>query len=269
MVSFFPYREEPFAMNKFLNILSVLLLFGLPFSQTALGEELGTTPLFVLTQVEEMSVAQLLQPETVSPLPVGKPQRAADVPFSAKETRVRETGRPSSEALMQTVQEFRAAVQSLQQIAQRARTENNPLARELNNAVQNLQRTVGTGAVRPAGQSSNSFQNTARNSLHAEREKTYIELARQYFYVFAMTPVEVPAKTHTASTASAGEEGRETGEEAVPNKSKREGIFDNFTACMKKISPAAQMNLIQELIRSATTNEELKLLEDLLDEALL
>jgi len=244
-------------MKKFLKILFVLSLFGIPLSQAVLGEELNTATASPLQQVEDTSVVQ--------PLPVGKPQRGADALLPA-ETRVRDTGQSSPEAHMRATRELQAEAmrKAFQRIIERARTEESPFFREFNNVIQEMQRAGETGTVGPAAQPPLPSQNTTRKPLHAEREKAYIELARQYFYVFATTPVEVPQKT--PATASAREEGKEASEEAVPNKSKRDEIFDNFAACMKKISPAAQIDLIQELIRSAHTNEELKLLEDLLDE---
>jgi hypothetical protein len=120
----------------------------------------------------------------------------------------------------------------------------------------------------PAAQSDDPLQYTPPKNrtvipLNAEREKAYIELARQYFYVFSTTPAVVPAVKRTPFSSEAIVV---ASEEAEPTNSKREEILDNFTACMKKISPAAQITLIQELIRSAHTNEELKLLEGLLDD---
>ena len=117
------------------------------------------------------------------------------------------------------------------------------------------------------------------NQLTAEREKAYIELARQYFYVFSSTPPEPPVtlRSLTEQMAAAPIPYTENGETAEieapldPKEEwtrKREEILENFVECVQKISPAARISLITELIRSAHTNEELKLLEDLLDEML-
>jgi hypothetical protein len=93
-----------------------------------------------------------------------------------------------------------------------------------------------TRAAIPAAQfhgspQNTSFQNTPLHNrtvipLNAEREKAYIELARQYFYVFSTTPVVVPAVKPISSASVAGEE---ASVEAVSTKSKREEILDNFT----------------------------------------
>ena len=219
-------------MKKILIILSVLL-FGFPLSLTAVGQE------------------------TV--VPVARPLQAIDMPLPAQDSSVRQVEHKREIARMEVrAVQARAAMRVLQQIAQRAAAEDNPLASELNMAIQRLQKVIAdTEAERPAVQPHYPLQYTTKESLNTEREKAYTDLARQYFYVFTTSPIEIPAVK---------ESGEEAHEEIVPAKSKREEILDNFTACMKKISPAAQMNLIQELIRSSHTNEELKLLEGLLDE---
>ena len=207
-------------MKKILNILSVLLL-GFSLSLMAVGQE------------------------TV--LPVARPLQAIDASHD-QDGRVRDA---------QQAAVVRTALVILQRIAQKARDENSPLAPELDNIVRIFQEIIGTGTLRPTAQPHSSLQYTAKESLNTEREKAYVQLARQYFYVFTTSPVEVP------TVSESGEEARV---EIVPAKSKRDEILDSFTACMKKISPAAQINLIQELIHSSHTNEELKLLEGLLDE---
>jgi hypothetical protein len=239
-------------MKKILNVLSVLLLLGLLPSLTALGQE------------------------AVEVSPVTRPLQAADTPPEVLR-RTRESVFRDVEIAKQQIEalEIRRllhgqlrVLQNLQQAVQRVKTGDNPsalvpeLTRELDNAIQIIQQLTEKPTVHPHNPPAiTSSRHTANVPLNAEREKAYIELARQYFYVFATTPVEVPA---VKDTASAGE--KETSKETVPTKNKREEILDNFMACMKKISPAAQISLIQELIRSSLTNDELKLLEDLLDD---
>jgi len=214
-------------MKKILIILPALL-FGLPFSQAMLGEE------FTM-QAHEQATEFVRQ--------VAKPQNPAP---GSRDTRL------PLEALVQVMQEL---------VSQRARTDDKQLARELDNTITTIQRIMGIqrviGEARPTVQPLIPIQNAAKTSLDAEREKAYIELARQYFYVFATTPVA------NKTDEEANEEGNVASE---PVKDQRAEILDNFTACMRKISPAAQIALIQELIRSSHTNEELKLLEGLLDE---
>ena len=260
-------------MKKFLFVL----LLGFPLSLTAMGQE------------------------AVAPLPVAIPQQVIDVPPPIQDAEAVLRALSEIESLLSQIeqlgsiptavlQEFRPVIQplyaqltihreelkkdlrsvddpTLKQVDQRidsicakleglfSGTDSILLPSELDNAIKTPPRYVG--AAISTRQSPIPHQNVTSKSLIAEKEKAYIELARQYFYVFATTPI----------VNKTDEEANEAGNVASePVKDQRAEILDNFTACMKKISPVAQIALIQELIRSSHTNEELKLLEGLLDE---
>jgi hypothetical protein len=72
----------------------------------------------------------------------------------------------------------------------------------------------------------------------------YLELARRYFDIYLETSAD---------------------ESVQIDKIKRAEALENFIACVQKISPASQISLIGELVQSANTSKELKLLEGLLD----
>ena len=249
-----------------MTVLSVSLFVCFPLPVT-LGQELlpGAPPSFVRRATEESPSVSTLEPPG--------------------------TTRTARDSEMQPGQELRNALQELARLAQQARSTNNPLAQELQNAVQRVQRAAGTTlSANPVAPPAIPVANNARNPLNAEREKAYIELARQYFYVLMNTPVDVPATTpakreflsaaplvpaENVEFVMVTEEVEEfvgmipilaTAEETA--KSEREEILENFLECMKKISPASQISLIRELIGSAYTKEDLKLLEGLLDEVL-
>lgn len=259
------------------KLLCALLLFGFPLSLSAQEGKPPTLPASPWMRMSDLSVAQRETPPAI-----GRPDAP---PPRREDTSQREGNRPAPEAqvLQEVLQELQRAFQELQRITQKSLADNNPLAQELQNAVQNLQRVLGRAIIearnvpapsRPAAQPLPA-QNGGRNPLNADREKAYIELARQYFYVYATTMDPVPVvksplppaapppsdETAPAEIALAEEENAKE-----PEPSEREKVLANFVECMKKISPAAQIALINELIRSAHSNDELKLLEGLLDE---
>lgn len=161
---------------------------------------------------------------------------------------------PPLEAQAQLSREFNGALQDIERIAQHANYTNNPLARELQIAMQRLRGALSGGVA--IGPTPTSRTPESRNPLQTAIEQAYVELARQYFFVFVRTSVEFPVMP---------EEGQEITE---ISEGERGEIFENFARCMKKISPESQIILINELIRSVRANEELKLLERLLDEIL-
>ena len=276
-------------MRKILCLLSAFLLFTLPLASTAAQQTMPPgIPHFVAAPDAPAQPVQLQlsQPDAVLPFqPIVVPPRNTGQQTVAPQEQVKQDYRSELQdtlrELLTTInglprdgseeQEIRATMEALQTIIRR-------LQRATPAAPQpypypSVSWTPSQPMTRPA----------ARNPdpLTAEREKAYIELARQYFFVFTSTPVEPPitlrslAEQMTAAIPlpAAEENGdEEEAEEKIDPKEewtqKREEILENFVDCIRKISPAAQIALITELIRSSHTNEELKLLEGLLDEVL-
>ena len=267
-------------MRNNLRVLFVLLLFGLPLSLIAIGQEL--IPIVPMPVLFDSGVAQRdVEPTPRDLTPVGRPD-APPGPFMEPGLRTPAPPGPPTQELQRTMQ-------NLQRIVQEAQRTGNPYARELQNAVQELQRAARTVLAQTPPPPPNVVRTPLNAPLNAEREKAYIELARQYFYVFANTPVEVPVVPEAApaqkeqspavdgpaededEAVAALDEVKTPGavvaeeEESEPEKSEREKVLENFVECVKKISPAAQITLLTELIRVARTNDEFKLLEGLLD----
>ena len=266
----FPLVIRSISVRNILPVLSTFLLVCVPLSSSSVAQRRPEVP----PTLSDPFVPRTPEMPQVAPTPlVPLPQAPAG-------------------------QELQNALQELNRLVQQARSTNNSMSQELQTAVQNLQRAVRVAfTARPATQSPvpvNTQRNPLNAALNAEREKAYIDLARQYFYAFIDTPVEVLAATPPVTASSRlfspdsaidpvtglpvtglpVEAVNDTLEAAVEveveekGKSEREEILENFVECVKKISPAAQIVLISELIRTAHTNEELKLLEGLLDEVL-
>ena len=213
----------------------------------------------ILTILPALLLFSLLSPVSIA-------QRELETPPPPRgDTRQRVPLPP--EAPSQAGQELQGALQDLNRIVQQARNDNNSLARELQTVVQRLQNALRTElSARPATQLPTP---SSRNPMNAEVEKVYIDLARQYFFVFtaipAVAPPVPPTRAGTLPSALVAEETvMATAEEAKRNE--REEAIDNFVECFKKISLTARIILLSELIRMTHTSEELKLLEGLLDE---
>jgi len=306
-------------MRKILCVLSALLLFILPLAFTAAQQEMPGMPGVLIvpedvtpsapTQPDAVQFGERLL-QMMQSIPADSQQPAA-VPAAPPRNaeQPRNAASQSAEPLEQARLNFQQAVHELLGVSAIAygvtsgRPNDPAIWEDLREAIQNyhnaaqrLQRTA-TPASQPtvdpldpfAAQSRQSAppqQSAARPAaarnpepLTAEREKAYIALARQYFFVFTSTPVEPPVTLRSlaeqmtvAVPTPAAENGDDEAEEVIDPKEewtqKREEILENFLECIKKISPAAQIALITELIRSSHTNEELKLLEGLLDEVL-
>ena len=278
-------------MKKMMTVLSALLFVCFPLS-AALGDDIDIAALLSDSPTETSVAQRGQQPEVpfVPRQPAPENPTATTPQLPGRATQVLQPGtRAVPEAQAQV--DLRNALQELNRLTQRARSTGNPLAQEWQNAVQNLQGAINTTlAARPATPPAPA----ARNPLNAEKEKIYIELARQYFYVFTGTPEEVvrvvqlgrplPIDVRTLVQAEESTPIQEVNEDAqaMPvasplvaddavaeeKKSEREQVLENFMDCIKKISPAAQLSLIRELVQISHTNEELKLLEGLLDEVL-
>ena len=262
-------------MKNILSVLFVLLLFGLPLSLMATEDKPSPSPLAPLLETFDPTVARRVT-DPLRENPVARPEAPPERRTPEFPTR---PGQRTPES------EHQRAVQTLQRIAQEAQRTGNPLARELQNAMQELQRATRTALTQTPPPAPPVVRTSLNAALNAERERAYIELARQYFFVFASTPVAVSDPSQAAANEfvvtrnviDINEEGEEVErviqevvmvpeeDESEPEKSDREKILDNFVECVKKISPAAQITLLSELIRSAHTNDELKLLESLLD----
>ena len=257
-------------MKNILTVPSALLLVCVVLSSTSLAQPL----------------ANVINPITGQPT-VPPPPRDPFVPRT-----------PAADVQAMQMNELRVALQELGALVQLARRDSNPLAQELQTAVQNLTRAMeGAFAARPATQPPTPGTNASRNPLATEVEKAYIDLARQYFYLYIGTSDKVvtPPVMAGSNPIAISQVPREITEIVEENgilfersrlvveevavaveeevveekgKSEKEEILDNFVECIKKISPAAQITLISELIRTSHMNEELKLLEGLLDDVL-
>jgi len=256
-----------------------------------------STLLLVCVVLSTTTLAQPLQP--LQPIPrTIDPTTGQHVVSTPPQSQFVPRTPPGAEVQAMQMQELRVALQELGVLVQQARRNDNPLAQELQTAVQNLTRAMEVAfSARPATQSPAPGANASRNPLAAEVEKAYIDLARQYFYLYIGTPDKATVTLPVMAGSNPiviHQEPREIVEmvevdgsiierrrqvvlefqepvevvEEEPVKSEREEILENFVECIKKISPAARITLISELIRTAHGNEELKMLEGLLDEVL-
>ena len=281
-------------MKNIFTALSALLLVcvvlsPMSFTQPTLAQPQPPQPPQPLQPLQPLPHA--IDPITQQPV-VSTPPQSPFVPRT-----------PGAEVQAMQMQELRVALQELGVLVQQARRNDNPLAPELQTAVQNLTRAMEVAfsarqATQSATQSPPPGANASRNPLAAEVEKAYIDLARQYFYLYIGTPdkaaVTLPVLAGSNPIAmTQAQVPREIVEMVEENgfiierrrlivdgiivplevveeqgKSEREEILENFVECIKKISPAARITLISELIRTAHGNEELKMLEGLLDEVL-
>lgn len=227
-------------MKKFLKVLSVSFLFTFPLLSLALGEEPNSVPPSPWMGMFDAAVAQRAnQPQP--PQPPQPPQGRANQPLQQSENQ-------RSEA----IREFQRAIRNLQLIVQEARSEGNPLAQKLQDAVQDVLRVAETI---PNIQAATPAPNADRNALNVERDVAYATLARQYFQLLCI-PSDLPPNALPPGVTHL------TGEA-------RDKVRENFLACMKKISPASQIRLINELGQKVLAYAELKMLEDLLDNVLM
>jgi len=264
-----------------------MLLFSFLLASTSAGQRLQP----IDTSVTQEQLFQLLQ---------RLPDRQTVLPENFQERAVQDFERAmqrflnlleESQVEDATRRELRRAVQELLRASQQFHGQA-PRSEAVNQRPQPSDR--GTRPAEPPQPAFNPVRQPALSErspfpvprnvepLNTEREKAYIELARQYFYVFASTPPEPPVTIRslaeqmaTAASKSADASALENGGEVEAEKPmdskeewtrKREEILKNFVECVRKISSPAQITLISELIRSSHSNEELKLLEGLLDE---